>query len=106
MHARGADCRTRILTFYTVKDKEQIKIYPIRKVDSVPSRCTHATHVRRFWLTKCSAAGDREVVEVLFVICVIRCYMCACVSHCVLKLDRSLMWVVATVLGLALLLSA
>ena len=67
MHGHGADGCTRILTFYTVKDKEQIKIYPIRKVDSVPSRCTHATHVRRFWLLKCSAAGDREVVEVLYV---------------------------------------
>ena len=79
MHGHGADCGTRILTFYTVKDKEQTKIYPIRKVDSVPSRCTHATHVRRFWLPKCSAAGDREVVEVLFVyvlldvICVCLC---------------------------------
>ena len=106
MHGHGADGRTRILTFYTVKDKEQTKIYPIRKVNSVPSRCTHATHVRRFRLPKCSEAGDREVLEVLFVYVFIRCYMCACVSHCVLKLDRSLMWVVATVLGLALLLSA
>ena len=67
MHDHSADCGTRIWTFYTVKDKEQTKIYPIRKVNSVPSRCTHATHVRRFWLPKCSAAGDREVVEVLFV---------------------------------------
>ena len=79
VHGHGADCGTRIWTFYTVKDKEQTKIYPIRKVNSVPSRCTHATHVRRFWLSKCSAAGDREVVEVLFVyvlldvICVCLC---------------------------------
>ena len=79
MHGHGADGCTRNLTFYTVKDKEQIKIYPIRKVNSVPSRCTHVTHVRRFWLSKCSAAGDREVVEVLFVyvlldvICVCLC---------------------------------
>ena len=79
MHGHGADGCTRNLTFYTVKDKEQIKIYPIRKVNSVPSRCTHVTHVRRFRLPKCSAAGDREVVEVLFVyvlldvICVCLC---------------------------------
>ena len=79
MHGHGADGCTRILTFYTVNDKEQTKIYPIRKVNSVPSRCTHVTHVRRFWLSKCSAAGDREVVEVLFVyvlldvICVCLC---------------------------------
>ena len=78
MHGHGADGCTRILTFYTVKDKEQTKIYPIRKVDSVPSRCTHVTHVRRFRLPKCSAAGDREVVEVLSV-CVIRLSMCVLV---------------------------
>ena len=79
MHGHGADCGTRILTFYTVKDKEQTKIYPIRKVNSVPSRCTHVTHVRRFRLPKCSAAGDREVVEVLFVYVFIRLYMCVLV---------------------------
>ena len=81
MHGHGADCCTRILTFYTVKDKEQTKIYPIRKVDSVPSRCTHDTHVRRFRLPKCSEVGDREVLEVLFVVCVYKMlYVCLCES--------------------------
>ena len=81
VHARGAGCSAWSLTIYTVSDKEQTKIYWIRKVHSVPSRCTHATHVHSFRHPKCSAAGDREVLEVLICLYVLVEVICVCLCE-------------------------
>ena len=42
---------------------------------------THGKHVGRFRLSKCSAAGDREVVEVLFVVYVLLDVICVCLCE-------------------------